>query len=555
MLGARIDSPSDSQPTYYSLRISDDYDIVVEKKKFFLSFRRIGISVARYKRLICFSIVFIIGGILHVFLREVDFTSCFSQLFYGIMVLVWGILVSDQIIDKRVRRLSLGIVLVMELYFVLEICRYRLADNYNRPLWYSYYIPMLVIPLLFCYLTHFMNRQEDETPNPRFVLASIPAMLLIPLIMTNDYHQLFVRLDDTLVDSIVMSNAGVLVYIYWVYSISILVSAFIVLFYKCQISISKRKIFHLIIILGVCIFLLLSYASGLGPSINGVKLWNIGEIFAFVSISILEASMQIGLISVNTKYSWIFQETNLPAAIQDSKGEYIYLTKGAGAILNPQKEALVQSSSISGGIVSWSVDLSAVNELNRQITATIDQIDARNQSLTIQNKLKEEAAAINARNKVYDRMAEIVSSQLGQIEKLLAEESEDFSQRLKKIVVYNAYIKRRSNFELLRESEEIITARELYIAISESIDYLKLNQIDVSFNFDIEGDISVDAAIQAYDFFENVVEIVLESASTLVVNLTEKNGTLSLRMLTDIKTENDTDSVFTLLLDRGGEEV
>ncbi len=531
----------------------------------------------RYKRFICFSIIFIISGILHVLLRTVDLTSCFSQLLYGFVVLMWGMLVSDQIIDKRVRNIIWGIVLFLEMYFLMQICRYRLTEGQNKLLWYAYYIPTLVIPLLFFYLTLYMNRQENEALNAKYILVSVPTLVLIPLILTNNFHQLFIRLDDTLLDSVGSSNAGILSYISRIYSIILLVAAFIILFRKCQISISKQKLFQLIIILGICAFLLGSYALGFSPKINGVKLWDIGEIFAMISIYILEACMQVGLIPVNTKYTWIFQETDLPAVIQDNNGKYIYLTRGAEAVLNPSKESFVRSSDISGGSVSWAVDLSAVNELNRRITTTIEQIDARNHYLTTQNAINEEMAAVDARNKVYDRIAGIVSNQLGRIEELLAEEETDFTQRLKKIVVYNAYIKRRSNLELLRESEKIIPAGELYTAIAESVSYLKLNQIDVALNFGISGDISVDAGILAYDFFEIVAEAVLNRASMLSINLTDKDGQLNLRMLTNlsdcsfvdafrseefaycngkiIKTENDGESILALILERGGTKI
>lgn len=528
----------------------------------------------RYKRLIGFSIVFIIGGFLHVFLRSVDLTGCFSQLYYGVMVLVWGMLVNDQIIDHRVRRLSRGIVLSLEMFFLLQICRYRLSNGFNRPLWYSYYIPMLVIPLLFFYITIYINMQKDDIANPKYILISVPAFILIPLIMTNDFHQLFIKIGDNMVDSIGKNNAGILVYLYRGYSVALLISALFLLFYKCQISISRQRIFQLITIIGVCLLLFVSYVTKLCPSINGVKLWNIGEMFALVSIYISEACMQVGLIPVNTKYTWIFQETDLPAVIQDNNGEYVYLTKGADAVLNPSKESFVRSSNISGGTVSWAVDLSAVNELNRQITKTIGQINARNRYLTTQNAIKEEMAAVEARNKVYDRIAGIVSSQLGKIDDLLEEKDKDFSQRLREIVVYNAYIKRRSNLELLRESEKTIPAGELNTAIFESIGYLKLNQLDVSLNFDIEGRISADAGVLAYDFFETVAENVIKKASMMSVNLKEADGKLSLRMLMDIpdcsfidgyncdelkacnahivKNETESDSILALSFERGG---
>lgn len=528
----------------------------------------------RYKRFIIFSIVFLIGGILHVVLREVDFTACFSPLFYGVLVLVWGMLVDDQVIDRRVRILVRGIVFFLGMYFLLQICRYRLTNGNSRFFRYAYYIPMIFLPLLFFYITIYMNRQKNDVPDKRLNLVSVPALVLIPLIMTNDLHQLFIRLDDNLVDSVTRTNAGILVYPYWIYTTSLLVVSFVLLFYKCQISISKQKIIQLIITLSVCLVLLVSYVTGLAPKINGVKLWEIGEIYAIISIFVLETCMLVGLISVNTRYSWIFRETDFPAVIKDNNGEVVYRTEGADAVFNPTRESFVKAADISGGSVSWAVDLSSINALNRQIAATIDQIEARNRTLTIQNTIREETAAVDARSKVYDRIAGKVSNQLGKIEELLSLEGEDFSDRLRKIVVYNVYIKRRSNLELLRENEKIIPIEELCMAILESIGYLKLNSIDVNFTCTVDGNMSANANILAYDYFETVAEAVLNRASMLSINLTEKDRRLSLRILADItncsfmdewnceefeeccgkitKTEDNKDSILVLSFDRGG---
>lgn len=531
----------------------------------------------RYIRMLSFTTVFIVGGILHILLWKADYVDCFSQLFYGVMVLVWGLLVKNQIIERRIRITYWGIVGTMEVYFLLQICRYRLTDGNNRYLWYAYFIPMLVIPLLFLYLTLFINRQKEEPKRPLYRLLAVPTIVLAALIMTNDFHQLFMRLDDSLTDSIKTSTAGVLLYIYYAYSGGMLLAAFIILFNKCRVSISKRKILRLAIVVCICLFLWLSYETEIGPSVHGIKLWNVGEIYAICGIFILEACMQVGLITVNTSYTRIFQETDLPAVIRDITGRDVYRTKGAEAVFSPSEETLVRKSDISGGSVTWAVDLSAVNTLNRQIAETIGQINARNHYLTTQNAMKEEKAAIDARNRVYDRIARIVSSQLTQIEKLLADSETDFTKRLKKIVVYNAYIKRRSNLELLRESEDKISAAEIYTAIAESVNYLELNQINVSVNFLIDGEISVDAAVLVYDFFETVAEYVLNKISMLSVTVAERSGIISIRMLTDIpdcsfidnwssrelvachgkivKTENNQDSILALSFERGGDRL
>lgn len=530
----------------------------------------------RYIRMLSFSTVFVVGGILHVLLRQVAFTDCFSQLFYGVMVLIWGRLIKNQIIEKRIRIIYWGIVGVLETYYLLQICRYRLIDGNNRHLWYAYYIPMLFIPLLFFYLTLFINCTEKEKRRPQYLLFAVPTITLAGLVMTNDYHQLFLHLENAGTDSVSASNAGILLYVYCVYSYGMLIAAFIMLFRKCRISISKRKILQLIIIECICLFLLISYVTDICPKINGVKLWNIGEIYAICCVFILEACMQVGLITVNTSYNKIFQETDLPAVIRDLSGKIVYRTKGADAAITPSQESIVRSSDISGGSVTWAVDLSAVNTLNRQITETIGQINARNHYLTTQNAMQEEKASIDARNRVYDRIAGIVSYQLSQIENLLNSDEIDFAKRLKKIVVYNAYIKRRSNLELLRESEEKISVVEINTAIRESVNYLELNQINVSVNFLIDGVMSADAAVLAYDFFETVAEYVLNKVSMLSVTVAERDGIISMRMLTDIpdcsfidtwssrelatcngkivKTENNQDSILALFFERGGDK-
>lgn len=527
--------------------------------------------MAKYRRMICFIFVFFCGGILHVFLRDVDFTDCFSQLYYGVVVLVWGMLVRRQIIDKRVRNITWGIVGLLELYFLFQIWRYRLTFEHSRLLWYAYYIPMLLIPLLLLFLTLYMNRERGERLHPLAFSVAAPAGVLILLIMTNDFHQLFMRTDTT-VDSINGSNMGILVIIYWVYAGLLLLAALGIMFYKCQ-SISKQKIIQLIIILGILLLAAVS-PNQFYPTINGVKLWNTGELYAFASVMLLEASMQVGLIQVNTKYTWIFQETDLPAVIRDINGEIVYLTKGAEAVLQPSLESVIRESDILGGSVTWAIDLSVINSLNRQISSTIEQIEARNHYLTTQNALTEEKAAIDARNRVYDRIAGIAGFQLEKIEELLDDENTDFTERLKKIAVYNVYIKRRSNLELLRESEKEISVSEINTAITESVSYLQLNRINVSFSFRADGVVSVDAAILAYDFYEAVAEQAMNRAQNLSVIVSGKGNELSVRILTDItdcsfmdgwesseltklhgnisKEQNDGDSILNLSFERGG---
>lgn len=59
-----------------------------------------------------------------------------------------------------------------------------------RPLWYLYYLPMLFIPLMAVCTAASLGRPEND-PTPKSVLALfVPTVLLLLLVLTNDWHQL-----------------------------------------------------------------------------------------------------------------------------------------------------------------------------------------------------------------------------------------------------------------------------------------------------------------------------------------------------------------------------
>ncbi|MDO5155838.1 MAG: histidine kinase N-terminal 7TM domain-containing protein [Eubacteriales bacterium] len=475
------------------------------------------------------AVIFLFGGILHVLLRNVDFTDCFSQVFYGCVVLFWSVTIRERIINYKVRHILYAIIFFMEMYFVLQICKYRLFFN-NRTVWAYYYIPMLIIPILLLDLSLSINRKEREKLDKRLILAAIPGALLVLMIITNNLHMWFLKIDSAK-DEIRISNAGVFYYLYWMYVVIMFVAVTVILFRKCRISISKKRVGILAFTYVMCVGSFLLHAIGITLKINGVKLWNIGELFAFCMICILEVCIKIGLIPANSNYKKFFYRTDIPAVIKDSKDEVVYTSAKATKFTVPSEDEYIQTQPISGGSVSYMVNLATVNALNREIEDVTEQITVRNNYLKTQNSLKEERASVDARNRVYDRIAEIVSSQTAKINEILDDKETEYASRFKKIAVYNAYIKRRSNMELLSESEKTFSVSEIVTAIAESAEYIKLNDIEVMFSPFATGTVSADIAILTYEFFEEIAEIVLEEVKMMSVILTNKEDILSLRVV------------------------
>ena len=519
------------------------------------------------------SAIYLLGGILHVLLRNVDFTDCFSQVFFGCVVLLWGVSVSGKIIHSKVRHILYGIIFSLEMYFVLQICKYRLFFN-NRNVWTFYYIPMLIVPMLLFYLSLWLNRQEQDKPDKRYFLAYIPGVLLTLMILTNYWHMYFLKIDGV-GDELRIADAGIPYYLYWVYIVLMLIVSTVILFGKCRISISRRRVLILALTYAMCVGIFLLHLTGLRPKINGVALWNMGELFAFCVIGILEACIRIGLIPANSNYTDFFYRADVPAVIKNSKGEVVYTSAGAAKHKTPSEDEYIQTEPISGGSVSYMVNLSVVNALNREIEDVTEQITVRNNYLKTQNSLKEERAGVDARNRVYDRIAGIVSRQIAKIEEILNDKETEYSDRFKKVAVYNAYIKRRSNMELLSESEKVFPVSELVTAIAESAEYIKLNDIEVMFSTFAAGKVSADIAILTYEFFEEIAEIILEETKMMSVILTKKEDVLTLRIVVNSvalpfretwrekevqacggkisMTEDEEDTIIALSFEKGGE--
>ena len=145
-----------------------------------------------------------------------------------------------------------------------------------------------------------------------------------------------------------------------------------------------------------------------------------------------------------------------------------------------------------------------------------------------ENSLKEEQSRLRARNTLYNRIAEIVSPQLDTIGQLLDENVDEKS--LAKLAFLNAYIKRRSNMELLKEDKGHIPSEELASAIRESCEYLKLGGVDALLHITPAGELSAGTVLCLYEAFETVVEGCLDSLQYLLVNITMRSGLPVLRM-------------------------
>lgn len=487
-----------------------------------------------YKNLMIFFIGFLVMGLLYVLLRNVAFTAAISQFLSGTLVVLWGVSIYGRIINKRVRRLFLAMAGLMLLYSLLQLGRYIFfGEEYQilRLLWYAYYIPMTGIPLCLFYVSLYMNLPENEVPDRRWRMLFIPAVLFVLGFLTNDVHQLAFYFPPGYVNDAAEVGRGIFYWSFWTSAVGLLVAAFTIMLHKCRLVVTHKQFLLPILPLLLGGAWLLSYALGMRIELLGGSLWHVGEVFCFSIICFIEACISIGMIPANTGYGVCFKLMDVPAWIEDTSGKVIYQTHHVENGLKENEGTRIETHAISGGSVSWAVDLTALNILNRALGETTEQIHSRNVYLKTQNALQEEQAAVEARSRVYDRISSVIKPQMDKIEMILKHSQADtFTQDLAKITVYEVYIKRRSNMELLRSQQAFISETELAIALQESAEYLKLCGVEVVVNVFGEGELISDAVILAYTIFEAMIEEALFSLRALSIVLSVQDGVLSLRL-------------------------
>ena len=478
-----------------------------------------------------FAGAFLLCGLLHVYLYGVYFTDSVTQLFCGAVVVLWALSVQRRVTDERLRRTLLGTAAFMLLYNVLQFMRYSLSGDdlvFKRYLWYAFYIPMIAIPLL-CFFTALGAHRAEEEPLPRFCgpLVAVAALMAFGF-LTNDLHFFAYRFPTGILDDNGDERRSWLYFLYCAWFGLLLLLTLVVTARKCRKSVGRYlQALPAAPVLATALLLLLS-VLGIKPRLRGIDLWKDGQLFVFGMLSFLESCIQIGLIPANRDYERLFALAELPAVILNEREEPVYRTASARYPFPESADTRVQAHAISGGSIRWTTDVGPLRTLNEGLAEAIQQIEARNAYLAEENETRQERAELETRSRLYDRVSRIVRPQLAQIE-ARANDAEDFAAQLPRIAVLCAYVKRRSNMELM--AAEGLPLEELTAAIRESLDNIRLSGTGVALRLVGHGEYPAGMIVAAYEHFEDIVEASMDSLCELLVVLRAEEDRLTLRML------------------------
>ena len=463
------------------------------------------------------------------------------NIFHVSLLSAWYISLQNRIVHKQIKQLLSGVAVMMVLWVLVRTVKWEFVVSYEEPLvrylWYAFYVPMILIPLLGVYIVHLMGKHEGYKLPKSFYLLLIPASVLITVIFTNDYHRLVFDFPNGIKYFNEDYTYNFMFFVVCAWFIILGLYFVLMLLKKSRVPGSKAfKSLPLIIMIASIVFWI-AYALGVIES-------DLTTVDCIMITLLLESAIQVGLIPSNSNYDEIFNSTTVPVVIVDEEYVPCYSSETVSEIApDVMKQAenetvslgntLLHSKKISAGRVIWQDDITVLNELKEQLQDTILQLDEENDMLQAEIEVKENRTKLDEKNRLYDRIAQEVEPQLLKVTELLKEidkNSETTPELLSRVCVIGSYIKRRGNLLLLAEENPQIDARELEYCIRESLDNLHLGGVFTSFESECNGTLNAECIVAVYDFYETLAEKLMNNITAMLVRLNCNEGSVKMNV-------------------------
>lgn len=462
------------------------------------------------------------------------------SLIYIALYIGWGISVSKRIIQVQVRYYLIAVSGLMVFWFVIRSMRYYFITDIGiaRQLWYLYYLPMLFIPLFSLFVAISLGKPENaRLSKTALLLLSIPTVLCLLLVLTNDLHQLVFSFPEGAVWTDINNGYTFGYYIVLGWEILCALAAFVIMIIKCRLSYRKKYLPFLL--LACSIVYAFIYVSG----VEWMQLIG-GDIAAaqcLMFTGILESCIQCGLIQTNTGYEELFMVSRLGAQITDQGNTVCLASSNARELTGEQrmsakthpvladKTTLIKSKPIRFGHVLWQEDVSEFTEAIEQIEENCRDLSERNRIRRKNLETKKKIPSLQEKNRAADVLNRETTGQISMIEHLLTQyDTENDAQKREKLLagaaVLGAYIKRYGNLLLVSHREETADICDLSRCFEDS--FVNLELLDVKYLCTLPADVilATKDMLRIYHTFETILEDCLFDLHSVWVNARERKG-------------------------------
>ena len=409
--------------------------------------------------------LFLLAGIANLLSRfpgslQSTLMTCLNYMIYIGLLLFWIEAVRVRLLPSAVRRSILSAALLMLLYMLIRIFKYRFAVSAAamRYAVYAYWIPQMLIPALFLMTCiRIVRRGGQAKGKQKERLLLIPAALLALLVMTSDLHPL-VYIPRVPLSEFVL-NTGTYGYgpVFWLlnaWMIGVTVTGLVLLARESG-TMPKRalRLFALMVVLWISAVLLNLLVLDRLP--GGYHMYNNPEIHTFCLLGVFEICIRYRLIPYNENYTDFFRKLPVPSVITDRAFHPVYASEAALSVdqkvlrsaaaepvaLGPDQK--LYGTPIRAGYAFWAEDESAVHRAQERLLEANEMIEQENDLIRAETEQKEKDAYLQSRHRIYHEIAEELYPCQKRITQLLSEAvpgSESFREKIAAVSVLNAYV-------------------------------------------------------------------------------------------------------------------
>lgn len=463
-------------------------------------------------------------------------------LFIGIFA-YWTVSLISRVSVREIRIGLTSTIALMGLLLFLRLLKYEIffGETATRYLWYSYYIPRCLAPVVLL-LTVLGTARKDGRPLPKpWYLLFVPAAALILLVFTNDLHEFVFSFPKGLAFANKIYKWGPGYYLALAWMAGLFLAVGILLYFKCRISHCRKKAWIPLVLFFTCGALCI-LREVFDPSFLRAP-----ESLTFSVVIVCESLLRIGFIPTNVEHARFFDLANISASIADSSLQMVLRSRSAPAITPAQATAaaengkillhddlVLRAQAIRGGEVFWTEDLSVIHRINEKLAEANETLSEEGDLIAAENKLKEQRSKIEEQNKLYEGIFTLFRPHLQKMQMVFsqADTPEEKDRALRTAVVYGVYLKRRSNLAMLAKDGGARFS-ELVYSVRESADALSFYGAVSSVVSEGDGVYPIEKISFLYEFFEDCVERALAGLSACFVRLTATGGDLACRVALD----------------------
>jgi uncharacterized protein YjgD (DUF1641 family) len=464
---------------------------------------------------------------------------------YITMLVAWSLSILIRIMHKHVRFYLLTVSALMCLWLLFRSVKYipgGSTDQIARVLWYCYYIPIVLIPLLSFLVSICVGKPENWRPSNRFHYLFIPAFLLIGLVLTNDIHQKAFGFKKDFLQWDNSYSYGPVYYIIIFWILSLIIVSIKNLYAKSYVPCTKKRIHMPFIIVAGGILYGVIYAVEISAGM--ISTLELTPIICFLIVCLWETTIQAGLLPSNTNHYIFLNNSTLQIQILDEdKGRHFGSSKAFhmdSEIFNILVEEgtyrmgrniILHLWPIRGGYAIWEEDVSTLMDVVDELSNKERELEQGLQVLKKEIEAKAHHFHISEQNRLYDLIFTHISPQLEKVKEIIRRgrsySLNEQKELLKELNLLGVHIKRKGNLILIKESEGFIASEELIYSLKEIFESLKAWGVESTIKKKLKDTMDLNLALAFLDFFVQIVRDFIDGLSGVYVSVSERDDVIS----------------------------